>query len=98
MTQYPQNRWQTTDDAVLNCQRRQFTQQRNQAQWRKEQWQLEWEEWLELWLPEWHRRGRTRDSVCMSRRDRTGPWHRDNVEIIPRSESIRRQHQDRLDK
>ena len=86
----------TNPDEDLQQQRRQFTQQRNQAQWRKELWQIEWEEWLEMWLPLWPRRGRTQQSVCMSRIDRTGPWHRDNVEIIERSESIRRQHQDRM--
>lgn len=92
MRPYPKNRWQTTDDAELNSQRRQFTQQRNQALWRNEIWQLEWAEWIKMWQPYWSRRGRTANSLCMVRKDYTRPWHKDNVKLIERGDHVRRQH------
>ena len=92
MRPYPKNRWQPTDDALLNSQRRQFTQQRNQARWRNEIWQIDWEEWLEMWQPHWHQRGRTSSSLCMVREDYDRPWHKNNVKLIARGDHVRRQH------
>ena len=88
----PDTRWQTSPDALLNSQRKQFSQQRNQALWREEQWELAWEDWLEMWQPLWHLRGRSRHSLCMSRIDYSKPWRKDNVEVIPRGDHVRKQH------
>lgn len=63
---------------------------KNVVQWRYrgEPFDLTIEEYFELWTPElWAKRGRVRGSVCLTRKDITQPWTRDNVEIVPRYQS-----------
>jgi len=59
-----------------------YMQQRNQALYRKEQWNFTFDQWHEIWQDHWHLRGRDRDSLCMSRISETLPWSRNNVWLI----------------
>ena len=68
----------------LRRQRIAFQQQREQAQWRGEPWEITWEQWWALWQPLWPQRGRCRGELCMRRLDRLQPWHILNVEIVDR--------------
>jgi hypothetical protein len=61
-----------------------------QAVFRKEPWDLSFEDYCRVWQNDWHNRGRTPDSVCLTRRDEDIGWDFENVEIITRAEHFRR--------
>lgn len=67
-----------------------WLQCRNQARYRKEPWTLSFEQWLEHWSGLWHRRGRTSEGLCITRRDGEGAWSTDNVIIITRRQHAQR--------
>lgn len=62
-----------------------------QARFRGEQWDPEftYEQWWEIWEPEWHRRGRQADDLIMVRIDIHQPWSRKNVELMVRRDWLR---------
>lgn len=68
-----------------------FVQQRNQARWRGEVWQLTFEQWLALWGDRFDRRGRRTWDLCLTRRDYHQPWTLDNAEVITRQQHNERQ-------
>jgi hypothetical protein len=54
----------------------------SQARYRKEEYELTWEDWQTLWPNDvWFKRGRGRDCVTLYRRDANMPWRMDNVVI-----------------
>jgi len=79
--------WKSGPDATDHASYRAWLQCRNQAQFRSEPWTLTFEQWLDQWQGLWHRRGRTGDSLCITRLDCAQPWSHNNVIII-----TRRQH------
>ena len=87
------HRWVTGPDPVEHRKYRTFIQQRNQAQWRGEEWSIDFETWKQLWdkSGHWENRGRSRDCYCMTRQDHLGIWHKDNVQIITREAHSRQQ-------
>lgn len=80
------NAWITGPDPLRHKQYRVWLQQRNQAQFRKEEWDLPFEDWLELWGDLWHKRGRHSDQYCMTRADFDLPWDKTNAIIVTRRE------------
>ena len=87
------HRWVTGPDPVEHKKYRTWIQQRNQAQWRGEQWAIDFETWKQIWdqSGQWENRGRARSCYCMTRRDHLGVWSVDNVQIITREEHSRQQ-------
>lgn len=83
--------WKSGTDPVRHEQYIAWSRARAQAHYRQEHWHLTFEEWAELWKDQWHRRGRTKDTVCLSRRDYDEPWSVANCEIITRREHNLRQ-------
>ena len=77
-------RWLAGPDPLLHAQRRAWIQQRNQAQWRGEQWLLTLAEWTAIWGADWPRRGRDREGLCMTRRDQTQAWCPANTHLVTR--------------
>ena len=77
-------RWLAGPDPLLHAQRRAWIQQRNQAQWRGEQWLLTLSEWTGIWGADWPRRGRDREGLCMTRRDPSQPWAQGNAHLVSR--------------
>lgn len=71
---------------------------RAQANFRKEGFDLTFEQWCELWMPLWHRRGRKPDDVCMTRVDIERPWTWGNVIIIERKDHFEIQNQQKSKK
>jgi len=63
-----------------------WLQQRNQAQFRGEGWDLSFDDWLAVWGDDIKLRGRLKEHKCMTRNDYEEPWSRDNAVIIPRSD------------
>ena len=66
-----------------------------QANFRGEVFELEFEEYYQLWRDDWDNRGRQPDNVCMTRCDKDGAWSVDNVVIITRKEHLQEQGQSR---
>jgi hypothetical protein len=65
---------------------------RAQAKYRHEHYALTWEHFETLWFDDdiWWLRGRSNQSLCMSLIDWTQGWIDGNVEVIPRSEQLRK--------
>jgi hypothetical protein len=62
-----------------------------QANFRGEKWELEFEEYYELWRENWHARGRGADDYCMTRIDYDDPWNTTNAIIVLRKEHLAKQ-------
>lgn len=66
-----------------------FLQQRAQAQFRNETFDLSFEDFKSLWQQHWHQRGRHSQDYCLTRIDPEGAWSTDNAHCIPRVEHLR---------
>lgn len=62
-----------------------------QANFRKEGFELEFEEFYELWKDHWDKRGRLPDSYCLTRKNPNKPWSKKNIELVTRLEHLKRQ-------
>ena len=67
-------------------QRRAYCCMRAQAKFRKEEFTLTWPRFQELWSTNWHQRGLSNTSLCMTRIDHRRPWSDDNTIITTRLE------------
>ena len=85
--------WIMGPDPELRVKYYAWLQQRNQALWRSEDWHIDFDSWLALWGDAWPLRGRTKGSMCMTRKDWSLPWTLDNVHVITRSEHAKAQGQ-----
>ena len=66
-----------------------FGYHRVSARLRGETWDLPWETWRDIWLPNWEFRGRLANDLCLARIDMDGPWTADNVHLLTRREHSR---------
>lgn len=82
---YP-HKWVSGPDPVLHKKYRVWVQQRNQANFRGEGWTFTFEDWVDFWGDNFDQRGKEKSSLCMTRKDNSQPWHKDNVKIITRDE------------
>lgn len=73
-------------DLLMSFKYRCWSQQRNQALYRGEGWDLPFLTWVAVWGDEFKNKGQTADCMCMTRRDLKKPWTPDNVKIITRQE------------
>lgn len=78
--------WITGPDERLHEMHCAYRQQKNQAQFRKEGWHIEFNDWVAMWGSNWENRGRKPHQMCMRRIDNTKTWTIDNVEVINRSQ------------
>jgi hypothetical protein len=53
-------------------------------------WNLEFEDWYELWKDHWDNRGRLGHNMCITRKDFEKSWDKDNCEIVERQEHLKR--------
>lgn len=88
--------WTTGPDPIRHQRYIAFGRAKCQAEWRGEGWLLTFEQYEEIWGDRWHLRGRTKDTLCLSRIDYDLPWSQDNVEIITRRQHNQRQAQWRV--
>ena len=67
----------------LECQRN-----RAQAKYRGQEWDIDEETFIELWMTDdrYKRRGRKGDDLCMTRINKNEPWNKDNVYFPTRKE------------
>lgn len=85
--------WKTGPDPIEHQKYLNWLQQRAQANYRKEQWLIDFETYKQIWGDRWHLKGRGSDNYCMTRSDPTQPWTADNVIVITRKEHVIRQDQ-----
>lgn len=78
--------WISGPDPVLHVKYHKWLQQRNQANYRKEEWNLSFESFVLKWSEHWHKRGRTPEDYCMTRNDIDGAWDDVNTIVITRAE------------
>jgi len=82
--------WRSGPDPYRHSQYRAYMQQRNQAQFRGEDWQLTFEEWLNLWGQDFDRRGRRGDNLCLTRWDLEDSWTVTNCILMSRRDHMQR--------
>ena len=80
--------WKIGPDPVRHARYFIWLQQRNQARFRKETWDLTFDQWLEVWGEMILQRGRKKNDYCMTRWDPEGPWDSKNAYIIKRGHHI----------
>lgn len=83
------NRWVSGPDPVVHSFYNHWLRHRSQCAYRKEEYELTWEDFRSIWFPEddskpYLRRGRSTDSLCMIRKDRNLPWKKDNILLVTR--------------
>ena len=78
--------WKSGPDLVRHQQHVVWRQQKNQAQWRGEIYDLDFDTWCRIWGDLWPQRGRTRGTLCMTRLDWEAAWCESNVIIVPREQ------------
>ena len=64
---------------------------RAQANFRGEEFTLDFEQYYQMWRHDWDNRGRKPDNMCMTRIDKSGPWSADNTHVITRKEHLQAQ-------
>jgi hypothetical protein len=82
--------WKSGPNETDHDSYRAWLQCRNQANFRKEGWDLTFEQWQQHWAGMWHRRGRTSQELCITRLDCSRPWSDTNVIIITRRQHAQR--------
>jgi hypothetical protein len=84
------SKWITGPDIEVRKKYYAWLKHRSQAQYRHEEYGLTWEDWQTLWPEElWDKRGRTIESLCLTRLDYEGAWTMDNIAICSRQEHFR---------
>ena len=83
--------WVTGPDPVRHAQYDAWLKSRAQANYRGEVWELEFKDWVAAWGDQWHRRGRTKDTLQLMRDNAQLPWRKDNIVLVDRAEFYRRQ-------
>lgn len=82
--------WKTGPDPIKREKYYAFLKHRSQAQYRKEQYDLTWEQWQALWINgSWDQRGKTSDSLCLARLNNQGAWCWSNVRVMTRAEQLK---------
>lgn len=68
-----------------------WLQARAQAQYRKEIFELTFEDFQLLWAGKWDQKGRGANNYCLTRKDPRLPWNIDNSICMNRKDHLRRQ-------
>jgi len=83
--------WVTGTDPLTRDKYYAYLKHRAQAKYRRELYDLEFEDWLELWPDSlWHQRGRYSHSLCLAQRDPDFGWIRENCVVVNRGSQCKR--------
>ena len=83
--------WKTGPDPQTHRKFVAWHRQRAQATHREEIWTLTFEQWLDCWGEQFDLRGRAAGALCMTRKDWSGDWSSNNIELVTRKEHFVRQ-------
>lgn len=77
-------------DPVLKSLRRSYTRSKCQAKYRGQTWNIEFEEYLEIWRvgEEYLKPGRGKSDFHLGRKDITKGWSVDNVQVLNRGQHL----------
>lgn len=75
-----------------------WIQHKNQANFRKEEYYLTFEQYQDLWKHKWDMKGRGTNDYCLTRIDLEHPWQIGNVECIERLQHLKQQGYNRRGK
>lgn len=78
-------------DPIRRQQHLSWQRMKAQAIYRKEEWLLSFEEFLNIWEGMWDQRGRAPEQYCLTRDDCDGPWDNKNTILMNRREHLQRQ-------
>jgi hypothetical protein len=86
------NNWTSGPDPVMHEMYYAWAKHKSQANYRKEDYDLTWEDWQVIWAnhDDFLRRGRKPDDLALTRKDYEKPWTLSNCEVVTRLEQIRR--------
>ena len=87
--------WKIGPDPRVHDQYVAWQRARCQAIWRGEGWSITFPQYQEIWGDRWEQRGRTRDTLCLSRDDYDQPWSIANCRLRTRREHNLHQYQQR---
>jgi hypothetical protein len=83
--------WTTGPDPLKHTMLHPWQVMKAQAKFRKEDFELEFEEFYNIWKDHWDKRGRYADDLCLTRKDFELEWSVDNCELLTRKEYLQRQ-------
>ncbi len=83
--------WVTGPDPVRHEQYNAWLKARAQANFRGEQYDISFQDWVDIWGTNWHRRGRSPDSLVLMRRRWQEPWTKKNAQLVDRPTFHQRQ-------
>ena len=78
-----------SDDFLAALMRLAFVRSRAQAKFRKEDWELTWEEYQNIWKDSWHLRQDT-PPIVLTRIETDRSWCVNNVELTTQNRHIRK--------
>ena len=82
-------RWITGNNIITHDKYYAWLRHRAQAKFRKEDYDLTFEDWMKLWPNDlWECRGKGADNLCLSRHDFEDGWNLTNVEVMSRREHL----------
>lgn len=85
------SKWLSGPDPVRHDKYYAYLKHRAQAKFRGETYNLTFDEFANVWEDElWFERGRSADSMCLSRIDFEGPWETSNIEVMSRGEHLKK--------
>lgn len=65
---------------------------KNQAKFRREEWNLSFDEYVQIWGDQWIEHGREKNDIQMARIDPEQPWQPGNVDLVDQSVIAKRKH------
>jgi hypothetical protein len=88
---FPTN-WLSGPDPLMHDMYYAWAKHRSQANYRKEAYDLTWDDWQTIWANpvDFQNRGRKPEDLTLTRIDDDGAWTADNVEIMTRLEQLRK--------
>lgn len=91
MTGIRPHQWKVGPDPQRQDMYYAWMRRKAQAKFRQEEWELEWEDFYELWKDQWHLKGRLPDDICMTRDDHEKSWSKQNTILITRRQHLQNQ-------
>jgi len=88
---FPEN-WKSGPEPIMHEMYYAWSKHRAQANFRKEPYELTWDDWRVIFAntDDFLNRGRQQESIVLTRRDVGGAWSLDNCELITRYEQLLR--------